>query len=545
LKHRASGKRVLEFNTHQIAKAFTSHTERQGTWNNILQGVADEVNRVKAKYPGVPIIISGDMNRDNGVNFPGLAEDQVTLGPTMGGNHYDQFFYIGQISPKSHAIFDTMSDHKAVVVNFEITTPDVVKPAAKPSASNPKPTESGKTETPHPGPPTSTPVDIDLRRRTTFRARPRWRYFAQRMTGDGATAEILHPELPLSDVNIEDVLTGHNALSGTISPEFGSLIAEDGRPLLEEQGTAIWAEESGNIHGGGILTHSGFDGPDWSIECVGLTGYLQDLPYASSTFFVEEDPLNIFRHIWTHVQSQEGGNVGLDVDPLLSGLLVGVELEQVEFDTQAGPVSFESGPYKLAYYQDHDLDENAGNLAADTPFDWHEEHYWSGDVLRHRLRLGYPTIGFRRTDLRFVVGENVFTKPSLDRDGAEYADEVWVLGAGEGAAMLRGVARANINRLRRVAVVTDPSLRSQSAVNAAARRELAWRNKIDVISEVVVRDHPHADVGSLSVGDEIRVQGDLGWIEHDSWYRVISRKITPASPDRMALTLIRSDRIAA
>jgi hypothetical protein len=159
LKHRASGKRVLEFNTHQIAKAFTSHTERQGTWNNILQGVADEVNRVKAKYPGVPIIISGDMNRDNGVNFPGLAEDQVTLGPTMGGNHYDQFFYIGQISPKSHAIFDTMSDHKAVVVNFEITTPDVVKPAAKPSASNPKPTESGKTETPHTGRHRPAPTD--------------------------------------------------------------------------------------------------------------------------------------------------------------------------------------------------------------------------------------------------------------------------------------------------------------------------------------------------------------------------------------------------
>lgn len=543
LEHRTSKKRVLEFNMHQIAKAWTSEPDRQPEWNDIQQGVADEVNRVMALYPGVPVVISGDMNRTGDYGFPGLAETEVAGTPdSFGGARYDRFYYVGGMDPRSNGQITTGSDHDAIFVRFQITANSAVPSTVTPPAS-PAPTD---TVTPKPAEPKpSFPLATDVRRLATFRKRPEWRFFAMRMDGTGGSGEIIHPDLPLADVEIEDMLSGHNSLTGTISPEFASLIADDGRPLLDEYGTAIWAEESGNIHGGGILVDSGFSGPQWSLTCTGLTGYLEDLPYAGATFFVEEDPLNIFRHIWTHTQAQPGSNVGLEVDPLLTGLKIGRELEQVEFDTQSGPVSFEAGPYKLAWYQTHNLADNADGLASDTPFDWHEEHYWVGDVLHHRLRLGYPVLGRRRADLRFVIGENVHVIPDVDRDGSEYADEVWVLGAGEGSAMKRGVARANINKLRRVAVVADPSLRSQTGVNAAAQREVKYRNTLDTISSVIVRDHPHADIGSVQVGDEVLVEGPTGWIDVNTWYRVISRTIKPFSPDRMELSLLRSDRIAA
>ena len=552
LEHKDSRKRVIEANTHQINKAYNGPqiAGRKNVWNDVQQGCSDELQRLRDKYPGTPIVMSGDFNRSGDFGFPGFPNLDLV---SIAGSGIDRFYDFGGIEAKSHLKFRTMSDHASIMVNFEITaaatqsgsgaplTPTTTpKPAPKPTTS-----PSGNTSTPPTTPNPSIPGELDLRRRATWRAKPRWRFFAVRMDGTGGSGEIIHPQLPLQDPEIEDMLTGHNSLRGKISPEYGSLIADDGRLLLEEWGSAIFAEESGNIHGGGIVTHSGFDRADWSIECTGLTGYAKDLPYASATFFVEEDPLNIFRHIWNHIQAQPGGNVGLEVDNLYTGLQIGTVLEQVEFDTQSGPISFEAGPYKLAWYQDHDLDEKLGGLAADIGFDWHEEHYWDGDTLRHRLRLGYPIIGVRRTDLRFVIGENVAVVPSVDRDGDEYADEIWTLGSGEGSAMMRGIARRDIAKLRRVAVIADPSIRTQSGVNARSDRELQWRNNLDNITELVVRDHPHADIGSISVGDEIQIQGATGWVDLDAWYRVIGRKIAPYSPEKQVLTVTRSDRIAS
>lgn len=546
LKHKATGKYVLEFCYHNVNKAWTDKPGRRDIWNQVQAGVGAEIQRVMGIWPGVPVVISGDTNKpdnDGAVTFPPVTMTYVSTPPSWGSNHYDQFHIKGTIRAISSRTITTKSDHKTVVVQMEITTPAPAKPAPAP-----KPVVAGTKAdptVPKPPKPESQVPPEDLRRRATFRRRPEWRYFAQRMTGDGANGEIIHSDLPLSDVEIEDNLTGHNALSGTINPEFASLLGSDGRPLLDEWGTAIWAEESGNIHGGGILTHSGFEGPKWGIECIGLTGYSQKLPYGGSVFFVEADPANIIRHIWNHIQSQPGGNVGLEVDPLVTGLQIGTELSQGEFDTVNGPLSFESGPYKLAWYQDHDLAENLDTLAADHSIDWHEEHYWSGDNLHHRLRLGFPKLGARRTDLRFVLGENVMVKPSVDRDGEDYADEVWALGAGEGSTIMRGIARKDINRLRRVAVIADPSQRTQYGVNSLASRDLAWRNTLETVTEIVVRDHPHADIGSLNVGDEINVMAEPGWVTVDGWYRVVSRRITPSAPNVMTLSIIRSDKISA
>jgi hypothetical protein len=166
-----------------------------------------------------------------------------------------------------------------------------------------------------------------------------WRYIAQRIDGRGGTGNFLDFNVPLEVDSIEDVLSGHNGLTGTISPEVGRMLADDGQPLIVEGQTAIWAEDpDGNIVGGGLVTHCDFDGPMWSIECSDLSFTSVETPYTDSNVWINVDPIDLFRHIWTHMQSQNGGNLGITMDGTRSPIRLGGELIQREtFDTEADP----------------------------------------------------------------------------------------------------------------------------------------------------------------------------------------------------------------
>jgi hypothetical protein len=76
-----------------------------------------------------------------------------------------------------------------------------------------------------------------------------------------------------------------------------------------------------------------------------------------------------------------------------------------------------------------------------------------------------------------------------------------------------------------------------------ARTELKWRQNLESFSSVVVRDHKHAPIGAVSVGDEIYVEGDAGWIELGGWHRVLTRTIRPDSAGAMELGIARTDRL--
>lgn len=493
-----------------------------------------------------------------------------------------------------------------------------------------------------------------------------WRYIAQRFDGtDGGLGEFLG-DLPLMDVDIEDVLSGHNGLSGTISPEIPRLKGPDGKPILIEGGTAIWAEDpDGEIRGGGLLIHSDFNADgDWAIECEDLTSTSIELPYDSAAWFVNVDPTDLFRHIWQHIQGHPNHNLGISIDPTTTPVRLGTDLVQyqefdlepdVSDDLEPAPVAvapprystntlwreaavkamkangwnadvvdaalkkwlnkdslieskkwtpltekerqirdkaidkvgwppnppnpgrntinvvnirpqmnpptggsiIEPDPdtvtgitlqydaYKLNWYETLDLGAELDNLASDTPFDWHLTHHWAGDEIAHHIRIGYPRLGRRRDDLRFVVGENIHQAPSVERDGSQYATEVLVFGAGEGSSAVIGRAfRPNDGRVRKVAVVSAPWIRHDFTARAHAELELAKRFNVENMTEVIVENHPHAPMGSVDLGDEIYVEGDIGWVEVDAWYRVVGRTMSPDDGDRQTLSLLRSDRVA-
>lgn len=373
-----------------------------------------------------------------------------------------------------------------------------------------------------------------------------WRYLLQRHNGT-SWAEFLHTDLPLTDVSVTTTNTGTDELTAKISPALGSMRDTAGKPLFDEWGTAIWAESDGQIVGGGVVVNSTSVGQEWQLRSIGLAGYPFGLPYTGSWFGVEIDPLDVYRKIWTDIQAEPGGNLGVVVDPLKTGLKIGVELSQVEFDTQNGPVSFESGPVKLNWYETHDLGPIITSLADTTPFEYRERHSWNaaGTGIDHRIELGYPRLGRRLTDMRFVYGENIFEPPSIERDGAQYASDILVLGAGNGRTMIKGYAHQNTGKIRRVLVDEQKQIKSLTTANTRAAMRLRKALILDEVGTVTVRDSAMASVAGIQPGDEFFLQTDSDWNEDLSfWVRVQSKTVTPDQSDDAQLTVVRSDQVS-
>lgn len=137
-----------------------------------------------------------------------------------------------------------------------------------------------------------------------------WRYIAQRIL----TGEILDYDLPLITDGPAWALSGAGSLAAKISPDVGALRADDGELLLQEWGTAIYAEVDGVIGWGGILISSDFADEEWSIEAAGFSTYPHGIPYQGDYQHIDIDPVAAFRELWRHVQDHPDGNLGLEIN---------------------------------------------------------------------------------------------------------------------------------------------------------------------------------------------------------------------------------------
>lgn len=365
-----------------------------------------------------------------------------------------------------------------------------------------------------------------------------WNYMAGRLTGDGHI-EVIEPELPINVSSVTRGLSAPSAMSATILNPTRRLM-NGGRPVFEPWNTVILAEAAGNLKAIGVYQpNPTFVGEEWSLTLAGLPSYAIGMPYTDSKYFIEADPLDIFRHIWTHLQAQPRGNLGITIDQLTSPVRVGKQVENVNFQTQAGEqVAFEAGPRKLNWWDTTNLGKEIDDYAKETPFDWLETVSWDGDEPRCHIKLGYPTIGGRKTGPRLVLGENLATIPSVTE--TDYASEALVVGAGEGRDSVRGAASRNDSRIRRVKVVEDKSKKSKKAANALASETLARTNGEFIVEEVTVYDHPNYPLESIEPGDEVTLYAETDIVLVDQWVRVVSKTETPAESNVATLTIVRS-----
>ena len=392
-----------------------------------------------------------------------------------------------------------------------------------------------------------------------------WRFIATR----ALTGTILDWEVPFTlESNPKRELSGPGAMAGVIAPEWARMRGSDGMPALQEWSTALFAEIDGHIRWGGLVTKSSYENSRWTIQCAGYSSYPHGIPYEgyfiSGKKITPKDPyagkdknhdgyidftspkrkvpkapkpyggtrydaLHAVRHIWAHLQDKPYGDLGMKVDGHDVGDLLGA--------------SDGSDPYELAWWDTPDCGTTIDELTRTTPFDWVETHSWAdskGSDIVHRLRLGKPRIGRKRTDLRFVDGENISALATPENMGDEFANEILVLGRGDGKKMKRKQVARRDGRLRRVAVVADKTLKSESSLTSRGNSELAGRTQALQIPMVEVIDHPNARLGSWALGDDIRIQVTVPWVgDVDVWHRIVADEISPTG--RTVLTLKRSD----
>jgi hypothetical protein len=380
-----------------------------------------------------------------------------------------------------------------------------------------------------------------------------WRYYAQRIDGTGPATTFLHNELRLQDVTIDRALSGPNQLTATIKPVDLSVqnpVSGSTEPLImPERGTLIHAEYQGDITDSFLLMGTGMSGPQLSIDASGITTVAKNLNYPTSVEFIEADPLNIIRHMWTIIQSDPDSNIGLIVDPYtVTGLKIGKAVPVADTTASSeGDVSTTTSaddkPYALNWWSTHDLGGEIDKLCAEQGIEYRVRSVWNADKTQvlHYLEFGYPALGTRRNEVRFVVGENIQTMPDLSRDGDNYANHVVVLGAGEGSEMVRGEARVRDGRVRTMVTVDDKSITDQGRAQRVARLELAQRQQLTQVTDIVIRNTGLAPYGSFGPGDEIRVQGMTDWAPFDLWARVTRLVVNPDNPDFMQATIMRTD----
>lgn len=354
------------------------------------------------------------------------------------------------------------------------------------------------------------------------------RYLLQRvLTGQWLTRDFDG----LSDGSRTRALSGPGGVNGFVKPELKDRLASDGKPLLWEWGTIIYAEINGRIRNAGIIEKVDYDDQGRLVlEAPGFTRYPNGIPYLGAVNLGRVDPLVAVRHLWTEVQSTPYGNLGVTVDNTTTP------------DTSW--IGNNAEPYALMWWNSVDCGGEIDNLARQTPFDYAEDHWYPDDThatVRHHVKIGFPRLGRKRTDLRFADGENIISPVPAGFDGADYADELWGIGRGEGSAMIHGTVARRQGRLRRPKILTDKSA-DQARLNALLQAELLKRTDVTEISEITIRDHPNAPITAIDPGDDVLVQAIIrGLGPTRLWSRVLAITENDKAPDTAVLSLQRSD----
>lgn len=355
-----------------------------------------------------------------------------------------------------------------------------------------------------------------------------WRVIAQRVL----TGQFLTYDLPLSDTTTSRELSGPGGVFGSIKPAMFTEVASDGRPLLEEWSTALYVEQDGELRGGGLVSRLSKDKATMNVEAPGFSAWPVGQPYLDNYLPTEfEGPEKVIQEVWRHLQSFANGNLGV----VVGGADTWVHL------------SNGSGPYKIFDYDARDCGDIINSIAQTIPLDYVETHRWadsSHTTISHRVDLGFPRLGRKRTELRFASGENVTSFSPVGPDGEAFSNDVYGFGEGSGVAMLRSRATANDGRLRRAAALHLRSVGNQGYLDALTANELATRALLDNVTELTVRDTPGAPVASLTPGDDILAYLDVEWVNGivPIWLRVLAINESGAAPGVAVLKTQRSDK---
>jgi hypothetical protein len=334
--------------------------------------------------------------------------------------------------------------------------------------------------------------------------------------------------LPLRDVSIDDYIGKPGSLSGTVPVPDAHIAARVRR--IEEGRTSVYLERGGDLWWGGIIWTSTLQSSDKGVLTLGVQAATFD-SYANRrriradlAYDTPTDQLALVRELWRHLQSLNGGDIGVTY---------GDETSEV-----TRTASWRNGDETLYYDAIEEL------AALEDGF----EHYVSvyrdpstGARIR-RLRLGSRRIATGSTDL-VMDRPGTIVSYSFPRDATR----------GGTTARARG-ASVNTNQAEesrplyadapdaqdlldagypRVDLSSDHNTVTDIAtLTSLATAELAQARGAVVIPAITVR--LDGMVPPSLIGRTVRVRITDEWFTEglDTRYRIVGVKVTPAERGR-------------
>lgn len=185
----------------------------------------------------------------------------------------------------------------------------------------------------------------------------------------------------------------------------------------------------------------------------------------------------------------------------------------------------QGGAYEIRPEDLTDAAKAIADLVRSSGIEWTTAVDYSEGPPQCYIRVHYPRAGTRRDDLIFEQGENVISELNPVREGSEYANSGYGIGAGEGPDAVRATIENPSPRLRRPVTVEDRSLHRVDQLQARLRAEVERLDGEPYVSQITVIDHDYAPIGSWQVGDIITVTGQVPHLgAYRKPHRIISWK---------------------
>jgi hypothetical protein len=153
----------------------------------------------------------------------------------------------------------------------------------------------------------------------------------------------------------------------------------------------------------------------------------------------------------------------------------------------------------------------------------------------------YPTKGRELPEIVFEWGVNI-TSFWETLDATELANQVIVLGAGEGSSMATATRNASdylqeTYKLRQ-SVISEKTITGTETLEKHGDRELAEKQTHRQIIGVTVKGNVSPGFGSYAVGDRVRVKVRRGITNIDAFYRIYGIYVSITDKDEETITVI-------